>query len=251
MRAHELFRIAQSYQIQIGDTEKAIAFYKEIVQLYPNTFEAEQSKVCIAKLRGYWMEHGYIVVPISLRPEIQKFGGIQLIRIGDKHYNVRIPANTRIGQKIRLKGIAHHLDQQLLGGDVHLLITTVAVDIYKEKRDVYMELPIDFKNLKANTIKRINLDERKVDVKIPEGIAPGKKIRLKNYAQYCNDGYYGDVYLKIVEMNRLKWNLRGFFRKFGQLDGYKISLKFGIPFLFEIGGEFQYRVSKVEVAFAA
>lgn len=86
------------------------------------------------------------------------------------------------------------------------------------------------------------------DVKIPNTIKGGQFLRMRNIASRYNGGYPGDILLKIVEKGGIIGNLKGFFSSFSPTpDQFRFKIKFNIPFLFEVEGEFLFETSKADI----
>jgi|GEM_PF-4365647 len=248
MECKELFQLARDYQTKANDIPKAITFYKEIVRLFPYTIEAEYAKIQINTFEG--KTHGrYIILPIPLTQERCEYGGVEYIMIGEKQCKINIPSGVRIGQKIRLRGISHFIDSDFIGGDVYLHISSINHNIYGVKRDVMVELPVDFyllSRLRTNDIRKIKIYDKKFDIQIPSNAVQGQELKLEGIAKYINGGFPGDIICRLVKENRNRWSIFGLFDKFNQYELSKFGIKFHIPFICEIYNEFVLKNQKFE-----
>jgi hypothetical protein len=195
------------------------------------------------------MTKAEIIIPFPLAESSQKFNRVETFTIGQKQFDIKIPLGISVGQKLRLRGIAHHIHPTLQNDDVLLLVLPSSFMIYPSKRDVYLELPLDPRQRERGAIQRVTLEDKKFDIKVPAGIEFGKKMRMGDMARLYNGGYPGDIFLKIVPINRPKKRFFGIFSDFDVPVGRKVVFKFGIPGLFEIGGEWEYARSLAEIKF--
>jgi len=251
MQCKELFQLARDYQLKMNEISKAIVLYKEILRLYPQTIESEYAKVQIETFEGITKDERYIILPIPLSESIRQYGGMEYIRVGEKEYKVNVPSGIKLGQKIRLKGIAHLIDPQFKNGNVYLLVSKDTQQLYKVQKDIMVELPINFYTLgqtKSKITKRVNLNEKSFDVEIHSNYKPGQEIIISNVAQQINGGFPGDIICRLIEeKNTNRWRIFGLFDAFKQYKASKFGFKFSLPFLAEFFTEFELKTSKVEM----
>ncbi len=193
------------------------------------------------------MAKAEVIIPFPLSDTSHKFNRVEQFAIGHKRFDVKIPSNAGIGQKIRLKGIAHLIHPTLQNDDVILLLLPPNSMVYHTRRDIHMELPLDARQQEKGIIQRINLEDRKFDIKIPAGIQFGQKIRMEDMARICNDGYPGDIFLRVVPFSPTKRRFMGFLNNLDTLVGQKLTFKFGIPGLLELGSEWEFSRTPVEI----
>ena len=187
------------------------------------------------------MTKAEIIIPFPLAESSQKFNRVETFTIGQRQFDIKIPPGISVGQKLRLRGIAHHIHPTLL------LVLASSSMIYHVKRDVHLELPLDPRQKERGIIQSVSLEDKKFDIKVPAGIEFGKKIRMGDMARLCNGGYPGDVFLKVVPITRPKKRFLGIFSDFDVLVGRKFVIKVGIPGLFEFGGEWGYARTPAEI----
>jgi len=176
-------------------------------------------------------------------------GSIEYLDLGKKTFRVTIPPNITFGKMLKLKGLAGHIDECFNNQDLLLLIKKEVKPFSYATRDIIMDLPIDLNSLKKTAVKRINIDTRKFDVKVPADTKYGAILRLQGLAEMCNGGYPGDVLLRIAEQPNLKTNiLHKIMANFMGFDTTpseaKFKILFKLPWLFECGGEWNFKESK-------
>lgn len=193
------------------------------------------------------MTKAEIIIPFPISENPQDVDRVETFSIGRKKIDIKIPPGIRVGQKLRLKGIAHYIHPTLQKDDVLLLVLPPSSMIYHVKRDVHLELPLNSRQIERGTIQRITFDDRKFDIKVPAGIDFGKKLRMGDMARVCNGGYPGDILLRIVPITRPKRKFFGVFNDFDVAVGKKVFVKVGIPGLFEIGEEWEYTRTPSEI----
>jgi hypothetical protein len=180
-------------------------------------------------------QDAFVVLPFYTKSDVLLQGGVESLVLGETCYDVRIPPGTRMGQKLRLRGIAGHIEPSLNGGDVHLLICSDTEPVYQIKRDVQIEVPLHAKKMEKGSLEQIVIGQRKVDVKIPPGVHSGLKLRLKGLAEHLNGGHAGDVFLCLTEAQRAAWSFWGLFDGFGHPSRKTIRVRFNLFFC-----EFEY-----------
>lgn len=194
------------------------------------------------------MKEGFVILPIPLPLSSLRRGSVENLTLGTKRYRVAIPPGVRVGQRIRLRGIAHQIDPRLQGQDIHLLVQPYGSSIYQVRRDIQLELPLNSNRIYYGGIERITVGEKRFDVKVPPGLRPGKRLRLRRAAERFNGGYEGDIYLHIVPNNQPSWRLWGLFADWDSFSERRLSMKFKLPWFFEIGGEWILRVPESQLS---
>lgn len=193
-----------------------------------------------------------VILPFPLTDISRKLGCVEKLTLGNSRFEVIIPPNMRIGQRIRLRGLAHHVDPELSSEDLYLLIQESKFVTYEFKRDVHIELPLSRSlfiegHIKRDTLEVINIGGTRFEVKIPMGFTIGKRIRLPGMAKYGNGGHGGDVYILPTVAHRPTSRWWGVFDGFSKPTQTKINVKFSIPGIFEVAGEWVYKKLPVEV----
>lgn len=107
-------------------------------------------------------------------------GGEKTVNINGKNINVKIPAGTKDGQTLRLKGLGYSSPNGGSAGDV-LITLNVAKHSYFELdgNNILMELPITIKEAVLGAKITVPTISGKVVVNIPAYTSGGEKLRLK------------------------------------------------------------------------
>jgi curved DNA-binding protein len=94
--------------------------------------------------------------------------------------NVTIPKGIREGQHIRLSGQGNPGAETGKAGDLYLQIELRAHPIYRvDGRDLYLDLPVAPWEAALGATVKVPTPGGIVELKIPEGSAAGRKLRLK------------------------------------------------------------------------
>jgi curved DNA-binding protein len=112
---------------------------------------------------------------------------------------VRIPKGVRQGQHIRLAGQGNPGIGQGKPGDLYLEIEFRPHPFYHaEGKDVFVDLPVAPWEMALGATVKAPTPNGTVDLKIPPGLAAGRKLRLKGRGIPGNPA--GDLYviLKVV-----------------------------------------------------
>ncbi len=162
------------------------------------------------------MKRAFVILPMPISPLTLSHGGIESISLGDQEFKIRVPAGGRTGQRLRLPGIAHHIDPSIKNGDVYILIRPQGENVYRNQRDIDLELRLNPVKLRRGFTERIHLVGKAVDVKIPSGVKSGQRLRLRNMAEHCNGGFPGDIYLHLATETRVAARRWGLFDSFAK-----------------------------------
>ena len=130
-------------------------------------------------------------------------GGSEQLRFGSgaqtSEINVKIPAGIESGSKLRVKGKGQ---PSPAGGPPGDLILTVEVGKHpwfaREGLDLLIDVPLNIAEaIKGVTVSVPLLKEGSVDVKIPPGIASGRKLRVRGKGITDAKGKIGDFYVVV------------------------------------------------------
>ena len=179
-------------------------------------------------------------------------GSVEFIDFGKKTFKVNIPANMEFGKKLRLKGLAGNVDESFNGQDLLLLLKKEFKTLTSIRKDLIMEFPVELDSIKVSPIKRINLVDRKYDIRIPKTSKYGQLLRMRGLAEIMNGGYPGDILLKLTKPPN---NDKGLFNNIiGNFIGFNVPLsekRFKITFkLFwpvEFSKEWIFRYSESNI----
>lgn len=124
----------------------------------------------------------------------------QKVVLGGKNINVKVPAGTTDGQTLRLKGLGQ---QSLNGGENGDVLITLNVQTHPyfkaEGLDIYLDLPISFKEAVLGAKVTVPTIGGKVMVTIPPYADSGEKLRLKGKGIKAKNGTGDEIItLKIV-----------------------------------------------------
>ena len=107
-------------------------------------------------------------------------GDEKTVNINGKNINVKIPAGTKDGQTLRLKGLGH---QSYNGGSAGDVLITLNVDKHPyfnlEGNNILIDLPISIKEAILGAKVTVPTISGKVVVNIPPYASSGEKLRLK------------------------------------------------------------------------
>ncbi len=148
----------------------------------------------------------------------------------ERTLNVQIPKGVRQGQRIRLSGQgAPGIGSGQAAGDLYLEIEFRPHVLYKvENRDVYLDLPITPWEAALGAIVKIPTPDGPIDLKIPEGTAAGRKLRLKERGIPGNPPGYLYVIPQITLPPADSNTARELYRKMEQELAYNPRSKLGV-----------------------
>jgi DnaJ-class molecular chaperone len=177
--------------------------------------------------RGERMKGAILVLPTPISARTLERGGIESFVLGGKEIKFRVPPGGRMGGRIRLPKVAHLVDPAMVDGDVHLLVVPGG-SIYQVKRDVELEMRLPPEKMHRGAVERINIGERRIDVKIPAGRSHGQRIRLGDLGHLCNGGYPGDIFLRLSTLERQRARWWAIFSTFGHVSQRIIGVEFNL-----------------------
>ncbi len=112
--------------------------------------------------------------------------------------DVDIPAGIEDGQKLRLKGMG---GEGSAGGETGDLILEVGVGKHprftRNGLDLYGKVEVSMVEAVLGTEKEVDVIDGRVKLKIPPGVQPGRKLRLKGKGGRAKDGRRGDHYVEV------------------------------------------------------
>ena len=119
-------------------------------------------------------------------------GGKTTISVGGNRIDVGIPAGSRNGSKLRLKG------QAPSGGDIYLKIELTPHTLYTLDGDnlrVTVDVP-DYIAVLGGPVQ-VPTFEGPIEMNLPAGTQSGRTLRLKGQGWFKKDGTRGDGYAKV------------------------------------------------------
>lgn len=107
-------------------------------------------------------------------------GSEQKVFLGGKNINVKVPAGTKDGQTLRLKGLGQPSMNGGENGDVLITLNVQPHPYFRaEGNDIYIDLPITLKEAVLGAKITVPTLTGKVAVKVPPYSDSGEKLRLK------------------------------------------------------------------------
>ena len=119
-------------------------------------------------------------------------GGQTTISVGGKRIDVGIPAGSRHGSKLRLKG------QAPSGGDIYLKLELTPHTLYTLDGDnlrVTVDVP-DYVAVLGGPVQ-VPTFEGPIEMNLPASTQSGRTLRLKGQGWFKKDGTRGDGYAKV------------------------------------------------------
>ena len=119
-------------------------------------------------------------------------GGKTTISVGGNRIDVGIPAGSRNGSKLRLKG------QAPSGGDIYLKLELTPHTLYTLDGDnlrVTVDVP-DYIAVLGGPVQ-VPTFEGPIEMNLPAGTQSGRTLRLKGQGWFKKDGTRGDGYAKV------------------------------------------------------
>jgi len=113
---------------------------------------------------------------------------------------VKIPAGVDNGSKIRISGKGAQSDSGGSAGDLFLILHVAPDPVFtRDGGDLLVERPISFSAACLGSSLDVPTLEGDKRIKVPAGIQPGTKIRLKGCGiKTLGSNAKGDLYVKIV-----------------------------------------------------
>ena len=109
-----------------------------------------------------------------------------------KTVDVRIPAGTRDGSRIRLAG------GSVDGGDLHILLKMEPGARFQVDGDnTEIEVPITAWEAALGTTIQVPTLDGSADIRVPAGVGSGQRLRLKNQGLNRPSGGRGDHYVRL------------------------------------------------------
>lgn len=136
-------------------------------------------------------------VALSLREPEQGADG--RIRNVNKKLEVKVPAGTLSGQRLRLVGKGGVGVNGGPNGNLYITINIIEEGPFKiDGRDVYVSLPLaDYEAVLGAEVVVPTLSGKRISVKTPAGTTAGKRIRIPGKGFPNKNGAAGDMYLLV------------------------------------------------------
>ncbi len=113
---------------------------------------------------------------------------------------VQIPAGVDNGMKIRLSGEGEAGQVGARAGDLYIVINIVPHKVFARKLDdLYMSISVPMVVAAlGDAINIITIDDKELEITVPEGIQSGQRIRIKDRGfKNVNSSKKGDLYIDV------------------------------------------------------
>ncbi len=125
---------------------------------------------------------------------------VAFLRNGNREeLSVKVPAGISDGARLRIAGKGGKGNGDGAPGDLYLTVKVGADPVFtREDDDIIVERNINFSEAAMGTSLEIPTLEGEKRIKVPAGIQPGTKIRLKGFGvPHMGKNTRGDLYVKI------------------------------------------------------
>jgi DnaJ-class molecular chaperone len=148
---------------------------------------------------------------VSVPFETAARGGTLQLKIGEREVDVKVPAGSEDGKKLRLSGVGPG------GGDLVLRLKIEPHAYFRrEGKDVILEAPLTVSEAVLGTkIDVPTLDGERLTVKVPPGSSTGKRLRLRGKGIAGGDQY---IEVKVVVPPTVNERSRELIEEFGRLN---------------------------------
>jgi len=149
-------------------------------------------------------------------------GATRLIQLNDKKIEVKIPAGSKTGTKVRVAGVAPK-DASGGQGDLYLIIQVAEDNRYTRKGDnLYTQRHVDLYSAVLGGEIEVETMTGNVLLKIPAGTQPGQVFRLggKGMPKLKQKNSFGDLFVTIIIdiPEKLSAEQKSLFEKLRKID---------------------------------
>ncbi len=140
-----------------------------------------------------------IEVPVSISLAEAYHGTTRTVQAGDHRLEVKIPAGSRTGTKVRMKGAAAS-PQTGRPQDLYLVVEVLSDPRFERKEDdLYTDVSIDLYTAVLGGNVKVPTLSGEVLLTIPEGTQPGQTFRLsgRGLPHLTAAATFGDLYARI------------------------------------------------------
>ncbi|MFB8277420.1 DnaJ C-terminal domain-containing protein [Nocardia colli] len=128
-------------------------------------------------------------------------GGKRKLRLGERSYDVDIPAGVIDGQRIRLAGQGGSGSGDAPAGDLYLVVHIKAHPRFRlVGRDIYLDLPVSPWEAVLGATVAIATPSGEAKVKVAPGSSTGRKLRLRGAGMPNPRGADGNLYAEVKVM---------------------------------------------------
>ena len=137
---------------------------------------------------------------ITITLEEAYHGTTRLIDVNGQKLRITLKPGVANGQKLRIKGKGLPGINGGPNGDLYIIVQVLPHEKFKrEGDDLYLSITIDLYTAVLGGKVKISTFKGDINVTIPPGTQPNKKLRLKGFGmpKYNQPGRYGDLYITV------------------------------------------------------
>ncbi|MBF6543621.1 DnaJ C-terminal domain-containing protein [Nocardia brasiliensis] len=138
---------------------------------------------------------------LELTVEEAFHGGKRKLRLGERNYDVDIPAGVIDGQRIRLAGQGGRGSGDAPAGDLYLVVHIAPHPRFRlVGRDIYLDLPVSPWEAVLGATVAIPTPSGEAKVKVAPSSSTGRKLRLRGAGMPNPRGANGNLYAEVKVM---------------------------------------------------
>lgn len=138
---------------------------------------------------------------LALTVEEAYHGGKRKLRLGERSYDVDIPAGVIDGQRIRLSGQGGRGSGDAPSGDLYLVVRIEPHPRFRlAGRDIHLDLPVSPWEAVLGATVAVPTPGGEVKVKVTAGSSTGRKLRLRGAGMPGPRGADGNLYAEVKVM---------------------------------------------------
>ncbi|WKG13303.1 J domain-containing protein [Nocardia sp. PE-7] len=142
---------------------------------------------------------------LALTVEEAYRGGKRKLRLGERNYDVDIPAGVVDGQRIRLSGQGGRGSGDAPAGDLYLVVRIEPHPRFRlVGRDIYLDLPVSPWEAVLGATVAVPTPSGEAKVKVTPGSSTGRKLRLRGAGMPNPRGADGNLYAEVKVMVPVK-----------------------------------------------
>jgi len=116
----------------------------------------------------------------------------------EEEIEIKIPAGIENGEMIRMTGLGEAVKHGI-AGDLYIKINISNHAVFhREGQNLYMDLEVKLSEAILGGERTIETLDGKVGMKIPEGIASGTQLRIREHGVPSSRGKRGDLIVKVI-----------------------------------------------------
>jgi curved DNA-binding protein len=184
-----------TYQTNVGDMGSFSDFFSRI---FGAGFSGGSDPLADLFMQGNPQQAQYAMPPIDQPIEISLaeayYGTERAFMVGNRRITVKIPRGAKTGTKVRVAGAGPD------GRDIYLLVTVADDPVFeRDGNDLIRDIEVDLYTALLGGSATVKTMDGTVELKIPAGTQPGRKIRLqgKGMPKLKNKDQFGDLYARV------------------------------------------------------